>query len=60
MTKEEFFSALNEGKEVYYPEEDIVFYMYKDMIYVFKEKSQITIGQMNEDLDWPWEKMFTR
>ena len=60
MTKEEFYSALNEGKEVYYPDEDILFYMHKNTIYLFKEKAKITLGPMNEEFDWPWDKMFIK
>lgn len=60
MTKEEFYSALTENKQVYYPEEDILFYMHKNRIYIFKEKQKITLGLMDEDVDWPWDKMIIK
>jgi hypothetical protein len=60
MTKDEFYSALTEDKQIYYPEKDILFYMYKNKIYIFKEKSKITLGLMDESVDWPWDKMIIK
>jgi hypothetical protein len=58
MSEDEFYLALNNGKEVYYPEEELLFYNSHGDIYIFKEKTKITLGLMNTEFKWPFDKMF--
>jgi hypothetical protein len=60
MKKEDVINALNNGKEIYYKDLDVIIYQYKNNYYMYKLRSDdtgITLGMIDFNQDLNWENM---
>ena len=63
MKKEDIINALNNGKEIYYKDLNVIIYQYKDNFYMYKLNDNgtgITLGVIDFDQDLNWENMEIR
>jgi hypothetical protein len=60
MKKEDVINALNNGKEIYYKDLNVIIYQYKNNYYMYKLRSDdtgITLGMIDFNQDLNWENM---
>lgn len=60
MNREDVIDELNNGKEIYYKDLDVIIYQYKNNYYMYKMKNNgigITLGVIDLTQDLNWENM---
>ena len=60
MNRDDVIDELNNGKEIYYKDLDVIIYQYKNNYYMYKMKSDgtgITLGVIDLTQDLNWENM---
>lgn len=60
MNRNDVIDELNNGKEIYYKDLDVIIYQYKNNYYMYKMKNDgtgITLGVIDLTQDLNWENM---
>lgn len=60
MNRDDVIDELNNGKEIYYKDLDVIIYQYKNNYYMYKMKGDrtgITLGVIDLTQDLNWENM---
>lgn len=60
MNRDDVINELNNGKEIYYKDFDVIIYQYKNNYYMYKIKGDgtgVTLGVIDLTQDLNWENM---